>query len=221
MHKIIQVALWLAVIIFAGCKTAPILPDGGCNQFVGLADFSKFTHLQNESGKTILISPTITSRRPWNELVVSWNADAPAGTFLKIEAAAVLADHETKFFTLGNWSPDNKIFPRTSVGGQNDADGKVATDTLILKQTASAARIRVTLGGTNGLLPTLKFIGISFSNTRIAPATRAPNHAAWGRIIPTPERLQHGYPGEKGWCSPTSLSMALARWAEQMARGQP
>ena len=49
-------------------------------------------------------------------------------------------------------------------------------------------------------------------------AARAPNHAAWGKIVATPERSQHGYPNAKGWCSPTSLSMALARWAETLSR---
>jgi len=46
---------------------------------------------------------------------------------LKIEASAVLPDHPTKFYTLGVWSPDIHIFPRTSVRGQKDADGTVDT----------------------------------------------------------------------------------------------
>jgi hypothetical protein len=137
---------------------------------------------------------------------------------VKVEASAILPGHETKFYTLGVWSPDNAIFPRTSVRGQKDADGNVDTDTLILTQPAYAARIRVTLGGTNDALPELKFLGLSFSNTKISPVTRPPNRAAWGKIISTPERSQHGYPNEKGWCSPTSLSMALARWADIMNR---
>jgi hypothetical protein len=89
---------------------------------------------------------------------------------------------------------------------------------LILTQPAEAAQIRLTLGGMNGVLPKLKFLGISFSNTKVPPATRPPNHAAWGKIISTPEKSQHGYPNEKGWCSPTSLSMALSRWAEILHR---
>ena len=218
MNKVRAILPIFFLLLIAGCKAVPTSNYSRYSQFKAETDFSGFTTLNNTNGANVFLSPIIKARLPWNELIVSWNADAAAGTFVKIEAAAVLADHETKFFTLGNWSPDNKIFQRTSVGGQDDADGKVATDTLILKQTASAARIRVTLGGTNGLLPTLKFIGVSFSNTRIAPATRAPHHAAWGKIIPTPERSQHGYPGEKGWCSPTSLSMALARWAEILNR---
>ncbi|HXI72957.1 MAG TPA: C39 family peptidase [Verrucomicrobiae bacterium] len=137
---------------------------------------------------------------------------------MKIEPRAIASDHTTKFYTLGNWSLDNKVFPRTSVRGQKDAEGNVDTDTLILTHAAEAAQIRVTLGGTNGARPNLKFLGLSFSNTKVSPATRPPNRLAWGKIIPTPEHSQHGYPDAKGWCSPTSLSMALSRWAEILNR---
>ena len=96
--------------------------------------------------------------------------------------------------------------------GQKDADGDVKVDTLILNQLANAIQIRLTLGGANGQLPPLKFLGLSFCNTKITPAILPPNRAAWGKFIPTPERSQQAYPGGSGWCSPTSLSMALARW---------
>ena len=213
-----NIVVLLCAAILSNCKAAPVSTNSSFSHFVGLADFSKFTRSQTTNGETILLSPEIKSPIPWNELIVSWNAAAPAGTFLKIEARAISPNHTTTFYTLGDWSPDNKIFPRTSVRGQNDGDGTVATDTLILKQLADAAQIRVTLGGTGGAPPKLKFLGASFSNTKVPPATRPPNHAAWGKIIPTPERSQHGYPDEKGWCSPTSLSMALARWAEILNR---
>ncbi len=210
--------LLLTAVILAGCKTAPPSTRSDFSHFVGLNQFSKFNRSQSENGETVLLSPEIKSGIPWNELILSWNAAAPAGTFLKIEACAILPDHATKFYTLGDWSPDNKTFPRASVRHQQDADGTVDTDTLILTQPAGAARIRVTLGGTNGVRPTLKFLGASFSNTRVPPATRPPNRAAWGKIISTPEHSQHGYPNEKGWCSPTSLSMVLSRWADVLHR---
>lgn len=208
----------LAGAIFCGCQSVPHSATGDFSRFVGLENFAKFTHAQNEKGETVLLSPIIKSQIPWNELIVSWNAETPAETFLKVEASAILPDRETKFYTLGNWSLDNAVFPRTSVRGQKDADGNVDTDTLVLNQTANAAQIRVTLGGTNGARPRLKFLGLSFSNTKVSPAMRPSNRTAWGKIVPTPEHSQHGYPNEKGWCSPTSLSMALSRWAEILNR---
>lgn len=102
--------------------------------------------------------------------------------------------------------------------GQKDADGTVETDTLALTGTAEAAQIRVTLGGAAGDRPALRFLGACFANTRVARVTRPPNRAAWGKIIATPEHSQHGWPNERGWCSPASLSMALSRWAEVLHR---
>ncbi len=188
------------------------------NHFIGLDHFANFTQSQNTNGETVLLSPPIKSTMAWNELIVSWNAVAPAGTFVKIEASAILPDHKTKFYTLGLWSPDNHAFARTSVRGQKNADGKVDTDTLVLKHLATAAQIRVTLGGTNSTPPKLKFLGLSFCNSEMAPPQYPPNRAAWDVIIPTPERSQMNYPQEKGWCSPTSVSMDLARWANVLHR---
>jgi hypothetical protein len=218
MFKYLSVALLLPSVILSGCRTGPAATGTGFSHFVGVDNFSKFSRSQNERGETILLSPQIKSGIAWNNLIVSWNAKAPAGTFLKIEARAVSPDHVTKFYTLGNWSADNKTFPRGSMRGQKDADGEVDTDTLVLTEPADAAQIRVTLGGTNDARPGLKFLGVSFSNTKVSTAVEAPNRAAWGKIVATPERSQHGYPDGSGWCSPTSVSMALARWAEVLNR---
>jgi hypothetical protein len=207
----------LVAAIGAGCKSASHSIKSSFSYFAGQKNFSNYVHSSASSGE-ILLSPEIKSRIPWNELVVSWNTTAPAGTFVKIEACAIVPWKKTKFYTLANWSPDNKTFPRTSVRGQKNADGNVDTDTLILNEPAKAAQIRVTLGGTNGVQPTLKFLSLSFSNTKVPPVTRPPNRAAWGKIITTPEHSQFGYPNEKGWCSPTSLSMVLSRWSDVMRR---
>jgi hypothetical protein len=208
----------LAAAVLSSCQSVRADSNAGFSDFVGREDFSEFTRSQSADGRAILLSPEIKARIPWNELIVSWNAGAPTGTFIKVEASARLPDHQTEFYTQGNWSPDGKVFPRTSVRGQKDADGNVNTDTLILNQSAGAAQIRVTLGGKNGAMPKLRFLGLSFSNTKVPPANRPPNHAAWGKTISTPERSQHGYPNERGWCSPTSLSMTLERWADVLHR---
>jgi hypothetical protein len=183
------------------------------SNFIGLTNFQSFTTSQNENGEKVLLSSEIKPPYDWNELVISWNAEAPAGSYLKVEASAVLPSHKTKFYTLGLWSPDNKAFPRASVSGQKDVDGDVLADTLALSGMANAVEVRLTLGGTNGALPTLKFLGLSFCNTNIALTALTPNRSAWGKIIPTPERSQQNYAGGSGWCSPTSVSMALSRWA--------
>ncbi len=210
--------LTLTSFVLAGCQHIPNARESQFSDFKSFKHFSSFTTSRNDNGDIVLLSPNISSRIAWNELIVSWNANAPGGSFLKIEAAATSSERQTKFYTIADWSLDGKIFPRTSVRHQRDSDGTVDTDTLILKHPAEAAQIRLTLGGTNGVKPSLKLLGLSFANTTIPPAVREPNRAAWGKIIPTPEHSQHGAWTNKGWCSPTSLSMALSRWAEVLQR---
>ncbi|MGH7951203.1 MAG: peptidase C39 family protein [Limisphaerales bacterium] len=210
-------ACLLAAVFSLNAETAAAKP-GGFSRFIGLDDFSKFVRSKNESGETVLLLPVIKSGIDWNELVVSWNADAPKGTFLKVEARAILPDRATQFYSWGQWSLDNGSFRCHSAGHQKNADGEMRTDTLVLSHQANAVQIRVTLGGTNGALPALKFLGLSFCNTNVAPASRPPNRAAWGKTILTPELSQNSYPQEKGWCSPTSLTMALSRWADVLHR---
>jgi len=201
------------LLLLAGDQFVFAGDSNGFSHFMGLTNFDNFSHSQNSTGESVWLSPELKTDSQWNELVVSWDADAPAGTWLKVEASAVLPDHSTKFYVMGLWTRDNLPFPRASVSGQKDGDGDVKVDTLTLFQYASATQVRLTLGGTNGILPVVKFLGLTFCNTNVTPAILPPNRAAWGKIIPTPERSQQSYPGGGGWCSPTSLSMALARWA--------
>lgn len=213
MFKRSSIVLLLAAVLGGvGCQNVPLSDQKRYSHFTGVSDFSSFTRSQTGSGETILLSPEIKSPADWNELVVSWNATAPAGSYLKIEACAIASGHRTKFYAMGLWTLDGLAFPRASVSGQKDFDGDVKVDTLVLNELASAVQIRLTFGGTNGGLPSLKFLGLSFCNTKITPQILPPNRAAWGKVIPTPERSQQSYPGGSGWCSPTSLSMALARW---------
>jgi len=208
----------LFAIFLGGCKTPPHLSETGFSRFTGLDDFSSFARSQDDQGDAVLLSPEIASSIDFNQLIVSWNADAPTGTFLTVEARAMEPDHQTKFYTLGRWTPDNAVFPRTSVHGQADTDGKVATDTLVLIHPAQVVQIRLTLGGTSSSEPSLKFLGLSFCNIRVPKAERPPNHAAWGKILPTPEISQESYPQEQGWCSPTAVSMVLGYWADRLHR---
>ena len=211
--------LWfctLALLSIGGVARAA--EADGFSSFVGLTDLSRFTRSQNRRGEAVLLSPEIKPAREWNQLVLSWNVTAAPGTFLLVEARASRPSHTTKFFSWGRWSPDDKTFPRGSVRDQKDEDGDVRADTLALNQPAQAVQIRLTLGGTNNLLPALKFLGVSFCNTTVTPKVLSPNQNAWGKIIPVVERSQQSYPGGRGWCSPASLSMVLARWGTESNR---
>ena len=201
--------------LFAGCCTQPRhVPASSRNRFIGFTNFAAFEYFANSNGDTVLRSPIISPGIPWNELVVSWNAQPGAG--LKVEASAALSGHSTKNYVLGEWSDDPSKFPRQSFAKQADADGDVLTDTLVLKEVAREVQLRVTLIGTN--VSALKFVGLSFLNSQVSPDPRRPNTAAWGKLLAVPERVQSGYEGPGGWCSPASVSMVLGFWAQKMNR---
>jgi hypothetical protein len=103
------------------------------------------------------------------------------------------------------------------VRGQRDADGTVKTDTWIVNRNGSDVQLRLTWSGSEPF-PPIKFLGLSFLDNRATPEALPANRAAWGKIITTPERSQDSYPQEEGWCSPTSLSMVLARWSDELHR---
>jgi hypothetical protein len=216
-------ALLLAITLafLTGCKTSPVNFNSGerrqFSHFIGLTDFTGFART-SPGDRVVLLSPAIGPGMSWDQLVVSWNASAPPGTFLEVAAAAESPRGTTKFYSLGRWTPDDQLFPRASVSGQRDADGQVDVDTLVLKRPARAVQIRLRLGGTNGALPAMKFLGLSFCNTRVAPERLPANHAAWGKVLPVVERSQQSYAGGNGWCSPTSLSMALSYWGSESNR---
>ena len=195
--------------------TARAAKDKRC-AFIGLTDFSTFTISPcPATNETTFLSPEIAAPIDWNELVVSWNV--PSGVHLKAEARAIYPDHATQYYTMGLWSEDAAQFPRESVRRQRDQDGAVRTDTLILSNVTRKVQLRITVGGAGGQAP-LKFLGLSFCNSTVPATAREPNRAAWGTVLAVPERRQGEYEGGGGWCSPTSLSMVLAYWSEQLHR---
>lgn len=190
------------------------------NAFAAITDFTKFEKSAGTSpGEVVMTSPEIKMGMGGNEMIVSWNADTPDGTGAKIEAQAVYAGRETKWFVLGLWSKDGKAFPRESVPGQKDADGDVHTDTLALVVPTDRLLLRITLSDSaDGKRPVLKLLGICATDTHFAPAPLEPNRAVWGKEVVVPGRTQLGWPDAAGWCSPTSTDMVLAFWAGKKRR---
>jgi Peptidase_C39 like family len=212
------VVLSAAAVLLAGCVTSPHSAPPARNRFIGFTDFSRFQKTPGAtSSETVWTSREIAPPNAWNELIVSWNV--PAEVWLKVEARGIYPDHTTKFYTLGEWSTNPAAHPRASVEGQEDVDGTVRTDTLVMNRPGAKVQLRITLGtlDTNDALR-LKFLGLSFCDSSTLPASSRTNHAAWGKIFPVPERVQSGFEGPGGWCSPASLSMVLAYWSARLNR---
>ncbi len=208
----------MSTVLVSGCCTPRQAAASKRTRFIGLKDFSQFAQTPGATpGEVVLTSPEIAAPINWDELIVSWNVGA--GTYAKIEARGIYPDHATKFYTLGLWSDNPTRHPRESVERQRDGDGTVHTDTLALSRPGASVQLRLTLGGLVSQAPApLKFVGLSFCDSRVKPKAASTRHVALGKTLDVPERRQGEYEGGGGWCSPTSLSMVLTYWSDRLNR---
>lgn len=188
-------------------------------QFVGFENFDAFEQTAApEPHATILTSPEIRAAIEFNEVILSWNVKNSGDAQLKIEARALYEDGISRYYTLGLWTTNTTTYLRQSVNAQADSDGRVATDTLILAHPSRRLQVRLTGRGPGFALSSLKFLGVSFADSRTVPPEQSPDRGAWGKIIPVPERSQMAYPNGKVLCSPATLSMLLGYWSRELER---
>jgi len=164
--------------------------------------------------ETILISREIHARIDWTELIASWNADTPAGTWIETQISARFGSRWTKWYNLGVWAADPTTIERHSVNLQGDGDGFVAVDTLVLtnkKETADAFQLKVRLFSVNTATPTVRNMSVAFSTTAGKPGTLPTGDSGlWNKTLDVPQCSQMVYPdGGEVWCSPTSTSMVI------------
>ena len=173
------------------------------------------------------MSPWFETGFGFTELVSSWNADTPPGTWLQVEMRATALDgHVTKWYVLGRWAYGDGDIHRTSVGGQGDGDGYVAIDTFFAKDhPMTAYQLRVTLYRAVGSTasPTVTRIGAVASDpVNTKPYVPSGTTMTQRVVLPVPTYSQEIHAGEypefdgggEAWCSPTSTSMVVAYWGK-------
>lgn len=144
----------------------------------------------------------------FDELVPSWNARTGASGSVTLDLRVQTGGTWSRWYSFGTWSAAEG---RSSVNGQSDATGQVLTDTLRLKAKATTYQYRVTVKGAGTQLSLLAF-NTSDRARRAATQGQASDRRAWGKVIDVPQRSQMIYPdGGEVWCSPTSVSMILAK----------
>ncbi|MET7631410.1 peptidase C39 family protein [Streptomyces sp. NPDC001773] len=186
-------------------------------------------------------SPRHRSAVPATEVIASWNADAPAGTWIQIELSGRYSDGtDTPWYVMGRWAAGDGDIRRTSVDDQTDGRSSIWTDTFSVDDAASGLRLvsyelRLTLYRTPGsdLTPTVWRLGAMASDIpdRFTVEPSAPGLA---RELPVPRYSQSvhlgQYPeydnGGEAWCSPTSSQMIIEYWgrrptAEDLAWVEP
>jgi hypothetical protein len=165
----------------------------------------------------VLLSPQIRTSILWDELIPSWNLAAGSSVGLKIEVRPIFDYTETHFYTLGLWCATTNEHPRKSIAKQDDAQATVLTDTLVLKARSHRLQARLTFSGSTNA-GDLKFFGLCVRDSLSTENKLPPCPAAWGKLIPVPERSQMGYPNGEELCSPATLSMLMGFWAQKLQR---
>ncbi|MBT2386106.1 peptidase C39 family protein [Streptomyces sp. ISL-11] len=169
-----------------------------------------------------------------SEVIASWNAHAPAGTWIQTELRATYSDRgRTPWYVLGRWTAgdaDGDI-RRTSVDGQGDGRSSVSTDTVVVDNPATGLRLasyelRLTLFRRpgSGLTPTVWRLGVMGSDIpdRFTVPASEPGEAA-GRELMVPRYSQEIHKGQypeydnggEAWCSPTSSEMVIEYWGRK------
>ncbi|MFJ8666679.1 peptidase C39 family protein [Streptomyces sp. NPDC093600] len=177
-------------------------------------------------------SPVHISTVPATEVITSWNADTPPGTWIQIELRGTYDDATaTPWFVMGRWASgdgDGDI-RRTSVDDQSDGRSTVWTDTFAVDDAASGLRLasyqlRLTLHRTPGTTatPTVWRLGAMASDIpdRFTVPASVPGLA---RELAVPRYSQNTHVGQypeydnggEAWCSPTSSQMIIEYWGRR------
>jgi len=186
-------------------------------------------------------SPVHRLTVPATEVIASWNARTPAGTWLQIELTGTYSDGTTTpWYVMGRWASGDQDIKRTSVDDQTDDKSTVWTDTFAIDDPATGLRLvsyrlRLTLHRKPGTTatPTVWRVGAMGSDVpdRFTVPASTPGPAK-ELVVPRYSQEIHSgqYPeydnGGEAWCSPTSSQMIIEYWrrkptAEQLAWVDP
>jgi Peptidase_C39 like family len=167
-----------------------------------------------------MISPIYDPAVPFDTLVPSWETTTPAGTWIELEVRVRTGGGWTPWFDMGVWASEAGSVKRHSVGGQRSSPWEVSTDTLQSRGLAyaDAYQYRLTLFTEQlDVSPSVRGISATASDSsRHGENLGVTGMGSWGWELAVPARSQMEYPaGGEIWCSPTSLSMVMAYWADE------
>ncbi|MFF3342425.1 peptidase C39 family protein [Streptomyces flavidovirens] len=175
-------------------------------------------------------SPVHRSTVPATEVIASWNAHTPPGTWLAVELHGTYSDGTTTpWYVMGRWAAGDADIKRTSVDDQSDGRSSIWTDTFSMNSSAGALRLasyrlRLTLHRKPGtdLTPTVWRLGamasdipdrftVPASQPRVARELAVPRYSQNTHIGQYPEYDNGG----EAWCSPTSSQMIIEYWGRR------
>lgn len=159
-----------------------------------------------------IVSPVLTLPA-FNEVTPSWNVRTWSKGKAKVELRVQQGDRWSRWYSFGLWSKSGQ---RYSVKDQKDNAGEVLTDTLRLKNKATQLQYRLTLYG-SGVKLKLVALNTTDRSKYFARLGQPSNRRVWGQVIHVPTRSQMLYNKGDELCSPTSVSMLLAKYGLNVA----
>jgi hypothetical protein len=174
-------------------------------------------------------SPVHTVGFGATEVVASWNADVPAGTWIQVELHGTYTNGEqTPWYVMGRWAKGDQDIKRSTLDGQGDPYSTIWTDTFSIDDASRGVllqdyQLRLTLYRAPGQLigPRVWELGAMASNVPDRfTVTPSAGHIAWGKELPVPAYSQNIHSGQypefdgggEAWCSPTSTEMVVEYW---------
>jgi hypothetical protein len=167
-----------------------------------------------------------------SQLVASWNADTPPGSWIDVAVQGRYSSGgTTPWYVMGRWASGDTDIRRTSVDGQSDTYSRVCTDTLAISDPStgrrlSSYRVRVTLRRRPGstVTPFVRRVDVLASDLpdRFTVAAGPPGEGREVELaVPRySQEIHRGrYPeydnGGEAWCSPTSSQMVIEYWGHR------
>lgn len=151
----------------------------------------------------------------FDNVVPSWNADCPTGTWIRVELQARVAEPDTwsAWYELAVWGDPALTgkLPRDTKA-KEDRHARVNEDILELKSLSTRLRYRVTLHTERPeVTPVVTLLAMAVVNTTQELAPDDSKGPAWGVEVPADFRSQLVENADISWrtCGPTSVGMAL------------
>src|SRR5262249_40978501 len=165
-------------------------------------------------------SPDVDTSYGLTQLVSSWNAHTPGGSWIEVDLQGVTPDGTTSsWYAMGRWADDDTAFHPTSLAGQSDALGRVSVDTFEAASgtTFTSYHLRVELMRPQGssVTPSVGMVGAMGSAVPdLSKQPTSPTSMTSTQILDVPTYSQELHRGEfpeydnggEAWCSPTSTS---------------
>ncbi|EGO65489.1 C39 family peptidase [Acetonema longum] len=199
--------------VSAGTVIQNTAADFAAGTFAGTAAGAKepVIELAGPRGKFAagVYTSSVIRLAPFDEMVVSWNAVTPPGTWIKVEAQVAAGEQWSEWFSWGEWSTTTDT--GSFLGNPKNSFADMDIDTLTLKSgKATAVRYRLTLHSDNPqLTPAVRLVAVTARDSQQRENSPSSFRLDKNLAVPMYSQGLRDPRISSRICSPTSLNMVL------------